>query len=102
MDFAADDQGAFHVLFMQGLDVFINNVYDARQCNTYNGRDGTIASRSINTERGSAALVLTRKQKAIARTSDNMLSKVAREDNNLPPRKKPKSSLGYAAEWKLW
>ena len=29
--------------------------------------DGTIASRSIDTERGSAALVLTRKQKAIAR-----------------------------------
>ena len=41
----------------------------ARQCNTCNGRDGTIASRSINTERGSAALVLTRKQKAIARPS---------------------------------
>ena len=31
-----------------------------------------------------------------------MLSKVAREDDNLPPRKKAKSSLGYAAEWKLW
>ena len=41
----------------------------ARQCNTCDGRDGTIASRSINTERGSAALVLTRKQKAIARPS---------------------------------
>ena len=33
------------------------------------GRDGTIASRSIDTERGSAALVLARKQKAIARPS---------------------------------
>ena len=33
------------------------------------GEDSTIASKSINTERGSAALVLTRKQKAIARTS---------------------------------
>ena len=31
-----------------------------------------------------------------------MLSKVAREDDNLLPRKKPKSSVGYAAEWKLW
>ena len=30
--------------------------------------DGTIASRSINTEGGSAALVLTRKQDAIARS----------------------------------
>ena len=29
------------------------------QCNTCYGRDGTIASRSIDTERGSAALVLT-------------------------------------------
>ena len=36
-----------------------------RQCSTCYGRDGTVASRSINTERGSAALVLTRKQKAI-------------------------------------
>ena len=43
----------------------------ARQCSTCYGRDGTIASRSIDTERGSAALVLTRKQKAIARTSVN-------------------------------
>ena len=33
------------------------------------GRDGTIASRSINTERWSATLVLTTKQKAIARPS---------------------------------
>ena len=39
------------------------------QCNTCYGRDGTTASRSINTERGSAALALTRKQKAIARLS---------------------------------
>ena len=31
-----------------------------------------------------------------------MLSKVAREDDNLLARKKPKSSVGYAAEWKLW
>ena len=114
----------------------------ARQCNTCYGRDGTIASSSINAERGSAALVLTRKQKAIARlsvsfqqggsgfrilltftlfvqplgldlfawineinspfqNSDNMLSKVARKDDNLPPRKKTRCSLGYAAEWKL-
>ena len=41
----------------------------ARQCNTCYGRDGTIASRSIDTERGSAAFVLTRKQKATARPS---------------------------------
>ena len=31
-----------------------------------------------------------------------MLSKVAREDDNLLPRKKAKSTVGYAAEWKLW
>ena len=37
----------------------------AQQCNTCYGRDGTTPSRSINTDRGSAALVLTRKQKAI-------------------------------------
>ena len=119
------------------------------------GRDGTIASRSIDTERGSAALVLARKQKAIARPSvsfqqgvpgfkfeffkrslsqllshcsssrlhrfltlldlfawineinssvlnyvliHNMLSKLVKEDENFPPRKKAKSGLGYAAE----
>ena len=43
----------------------------ARQCITCYGRDGTIASRSINTEGGSAALALTRKQKVIARPSVN-------------------------------
>ena len=31
-----------------------------------------------------------------------MLSKVTREDENLPPRKKAKSTFGYATEWKLW
>ena len=31
-----------------------------------------------------------------------MLSKVDREDGNLPPRKKAKSRLGCAAEWKVW
>ena len=31
-----------------------------------------------------------------------MLSKVEREDDNLPPRKKAKSRLGCAAEWKVW
>ena len=31
-----------------------------------------------------------------------MLSKVEREDGNLPPRKKAKSRLGCAAEWKVW
>ena len=41
----------------------------ARQCSTCCGRDGTIASRSIDTERGSVSLVLARKQKAIARPS---------------------------------
>ena len=41
----------------------------AQQCDTCYGRDATIASRSINTERRSAALVLTRKQKAIVRPS---------------------------------
>ena len=34
--------------------------------NAVSPRDGTITSRSINTEGGSAALVLTRKQEAIA------------------------------------
>jgi len=43
----------------------------ARQSSTCYGRDGTIASTSIDTERGSAALVLTRKQKVIARPSVN-------------------------------
>ena len=42
-----------------------------RQCITSYGRDDTIASGSINTEGGSAALVLTRKQKVIARPSVN-------------------------------
>ena len=41
------------------------------QCNTCYGRDGTIASRSINTEGETAALVLTRKQKAIAQLAVN-------------------------------
>ena len=36
--------------------------------NAVSPRDGTIASRSINTKGGSAALVLTRKQEAIARS----------------------------------
>ena len=36
--------------------------------NAVSPRDVTIASRSINTEEGSAALVLTRKQEAIARS----------------------------------
>ena len=39
--------------------------------------------------------------KSSFQNSDNMLSKVAREHVNLPPSKKAKSSLGYAAEWKL-
>ena len=98
---------------------------------------------SINTERGLAALVLTRKQKAIGRPSINFQqggpgfpilptftlfvqplaywflslldlfawideiksafqnSKVAREGDNFLPTKKAKSSVGYAAEWKL-
>ena len=34
-----------------------------RQCSTCYGGDGTIASRSIDTEQGSAALVLARKTK---------------------------------------
>ena len=33
--------------------------------NAFHPRDGTISSRSINTEGGSAALVLTQKQEAI-------------------------------------
>ena len=37
----------------------------AQQCSTCYGRDGTIASRSINREGGTAALVLTRKEKSI-------------------------------------
>ena len=37
----------------------------AQQCSTCYGRDGTIASRSINREGGTAALVLIRKEKAI-------------------------------------
>ena len=41
------------------------------QCSTCYGRDGTIASRSINTEGETAALVLTRKQKAIAQLAVN-------------------------------
>ena len=41
----------------------------ARQCSTCYGRDGTIASRSIDTERWSPVLVLARKQKAIVRRS---------------------------------
>ena len=41
----------------------------ARQCSTCYGRDGTIASRSIDTERWSPVLVLARKQKAIVRPS---------------------------------
>ena len=41
----------------------------AQQCSTCYWRDGTIASRSIDTDRRFAALVLTRKQKAIARPS---------------------------------
>ena len=40
-----------------------------RQCSTCFGTDGTIASRSIDTEGGSAALILNRKQQAIARPS---------------------------------
>ena len=31
-----------------------------------------------------------------------MWSKVAREDEDFPPRKKAKSGLGYADEWKIW
>ena len=30
-----------------------------------------------------------------------MLSKLVREDEDFPPRKKAKSGLGYAAEWKI-
>ena len=30
-----------------------------------------------------------------------MLSKLVREDEGFPPRKKAKSGLGYAAEWKI-
>ena len=41
----------------------------ARQCSTCYGRDGTIASRSIDTEWWSPVLVLARKQKAIMRPS---------------------------------
>ena len=41
----------------------------ARECITCYGRDGTTASRSIDTEGGSAALILTRKQWAFARPS---------------------------------
>ena len=41
----------------------------ARQCSTCYGRDGTIAARSIDTERWSPVLVLARKQKAIVRPS---------------------------------
>ena len=41
----------------------------AWQCSTCYGRDGTIASRSIDTERWSPVLVLARKQKAIVRLS---------------------------------
>ena len=44
-------------------------IFKLSDCRTCYGRDGTIASKSINTERESAALVLTRKQKAIARPS---------------------------------
>ena len=31
----------------------------------------------------------------------NMLSKLAREEEDVPPRKKAKSGLGSAAEWKI-
>ena len=41
------------------------------QCSTCYGRDGTIASRSINTKGETASLVLTRKQKAIAQLAVN-------------------------------
>ena len=122
----------------------------AQQCSTCCGRDGTIASRSIDTDRRFAALVLTRKQKAIAGPSvsfqqgspgfqvrilltslsqllshcsssrlhrfltlpdlfaqinnvllPNMLSKLVKEDENFPPRKKEKSGPGYAAKQKI-
>ena len=79
----------------------------AQQCKTCYGRDGTIASRSINTERGSTALVLTRKQKGgpgfqvrILLTYAVTVMMMVREGEDFPPRKKENSDLGYAAELK--